>query len=319
MLRETIHSIGLSILAFLVLPAFDPASASVVYLTVAVTQPLINIIDELVYQRKENDNESTTGLYMCSETSMLSMSLPLIGFLLQITGICFIAIYIKIGWLIGMFIMSVFFTSIEYWENFVAREGHSSKFRRRMRYELHKQNTKLTFIVSVWKIVVTCIVVIAVFAGQGHDSLSAFKSLFNTGISTLTTAFGNQRFGYNPICKSVTPFILAVINICCKYLCYKSSRAVCVINCQRFGFSIPLIIVPVATTFTLIGLMHRPEILKFSSCDFLFSTWCIKEIDQLIGNCNELFVAFVLLFISILMITRHIWIVDGFKQKERSR
>ncbi|XP_052079428.1 chitin synthase chs-1-like [Mytilus californianus] len=317
--RETIHSIGISILAFLVLPAFDPASASVVYLTVAVTPPLINIIDQLVNQRKEDDNENKSKLYMCSETSMLSISFPLIGFLLQLTGIVFIAIYIKIGWLIGMFIMSVFFTSIDYWENFVAREGNSSKFRRRMRYELGKQKTKLTFIVSFWKIIVTCIVIMAVFVGQGQDSSSAFKSLFNTGISTLTTAFGNRRFGYNPICKNYTPFILAVTNICCKYICYKSSRAVCVINCQRFGFSIPLTIIHVATTVTLIGLMYRPEILTFSSCDFLFSTWCIKGIDQLIGNCYELFVAFILLFISILLITRHIWIVDGFKHGEKSR
>ncbi|XP_071149954.1 chitin synthase chs-2-like [Mytilus edulis] len=319
LLIETIHSIGISILAFLVLPAFDPASASVVYLAVAVIPPLIDIIDKTVNEPEEDDNEKKTKQSTGRETSKLSFFFPIFGFLLQIVGIVLIALYIKIGWLMGMFFMSAIFTSIKYWENFVDIGGDNPRFLCKVKWELHKGRTKVACLVNIWKIFVTFIAVMIIFSVQGQDSTSGLKSLFNSGISTLTSAFGDHTFGINPICTNRAPFIVAVISICCEYLCYKASKTVCVINCQRVGFSIPLVVVPIVTTLTLVSIMHQPEILKFSSCDLLFSTWCVKGIDQLIGNCTELFAAFFVLIASILLITRHIWKVNGYKHGETAR
>ncbi|CAC5391630.1 unnamed protein product [Mytilus coruscus] len=277
--------------------------------------PMIDFIDKVVGDREGDGNVHQSKNHLCRETLFWFF-----GFFLQIIGIICISIYIKIDWLIGMFILSAAFTSIKYWENFVAMKENSSKFLRKVKWELHKGRTKVACLVSLWKMVVTIITVLSIFSIQGHDFTSALTSRFNnTGVSNLTTAFGDQEFGNIPICNNKAPFIVAVISISCDYLCYKASKTVCVINCQRFGFSIPLIVVPMLTTLTLIGLMFKPEFLKFSSCDFLFSTWCITDIDQLFQNCFELCIAFLSLVPSILLITRHIWKVNGFKHGETAR
>ncbi|VDI05627.1 chitin synthase [Mytilus galloprovincialis] len=317
LLIETIHSIGISILAFLVLPVFDPASASVVYLAVAVLPSMFDFIDKWANARKKDGTKDKSKLFASIYTSRISFVLPFFGFILQIAGIILISLYIKIGWLLGMFIISAIFTSIRHWENYVTIDGNSSKLL--MLLHKHKGRTEVACLVSFWKIIVTFIAVIVIFTSQGHDSTSSFKSLFSSEISKLTTAFGDPIFGNNAICENRTPFIVAVISICCEYICYKASKTVCEINCQRAGFSIPLTIVPIATTLTLVSMMHQPDILKFSSCDLLFSTWCVKGFDQLVENCTELFVAFFVLICSILLITRHIWKVNGIKYGETSR
>ncbi|VDI68956.1 chitin synthase, partial [Mytilus galloprovincialis] len=55
------------------------------------------------------------------------------------------------------------------------------------------------------------------------------------------------------------------------------------------------------------------------SCDLLFSDWCIIDSSRLSENCSELLAAFILLFLSILLITRHIWKTNGRKNGETAR
>ncbi|CAC5381089.1 CHS1 [Mytilus coruscus] len=58
---------------------------------------------------------------------------------------------------------------------------------------------------------------------------------------------------------------------------------------------------------------------KVKSSDILFSDWCIKDSGRLAEKCTELLAAFILLFMSILLITRHVWKSNGRKNGETAR
>ncbi|XP_071150228.1 chitin synthase chs-2-like [Mytilus edulis] len=347
---ETLHSVGLSILGFLVLPAFDPASASVVYLATGVFPPLLDLCDKIFkaigkkvpnrlnnqqdtnVKTPEQENNGTTQdssseniirspvkSSFCNETSKLSFLLPFGGFTMQIAGIILIAIYINIGSTMVLFVLSVILVSIKYWENFISMGENDSIFFSKLKRELHIGRTKTSCIVSFWKILITFLAVITIFTSRGTDSMLAFRALFNKGIASTNIFFGEQHIGFNPICQANAPFLAALICIICEYLCYKTSKTVCVINCQRFGFSLPMTTIPPIVTIVIVGLMHHPDILKLDSCDLLFSDWCIKDISRLADNCLKLIIAFVLLYISFLVITRHIWKSNGRKNGETAR
>lgn len=420
-LIETLHSIGLSILGFIVLPAFDPASASVVYLAAGVGPPILDFFDKVANKltakssktaKSQNDNasesetqnpqptdsteagtqnqnqtngtetdmqldgsktiikkhkspnesktetndqnntiesetkdpqnthvkhstnehnvnsqksspdkakESTFKCLLCDETSALSFTLPFTGFALQVAGIVLLTLYIKIGSIYVLFVISVVLISIKYWENFITMGTEGSSWFRQLKRELHIGRTKTSCIVSLLKMLITFFAVIGIFTSRGTDSMSALKALFNNGITTINTVFGEQQLGSNPICQTQVPFLATIICIICEYLCYKTSKTVCVINCQRFGFSFPLLILPIAVPAVIGGLMHQPDILKLDSCDVLFSDWCIKENGRLFENCKELIIAFLMLYISIIFITRHVWQSNGRKNGETAR
>ncbi|XP_071150061.1 chitin synthase chs-2-like isoform X2 [Mytilus edulis] len=382
-LIETVHSIGISILGFVVLPSFDPVSASVVYLATGVFPPIIDLVDKIATklsekrqkknqqketqkektntqqtghrkntdddiktnsegiddkQRKQKETEKPYNVHQdkpiiseriankppsmfsrCDETSMPSLALPIAGLILQFAGIVSIIIYINIGWMIASFLLSVLFVSIKYWETFITMGEDKVPFLSALKEELHKRRTKTSCIISLWKILITFFSVITIFTCRGTDSMGALRALFNNGISTIYTVFGEQQMGHNPICQTRVPFLAASICVICDYLCYKISKTVCVINCQRFGFSIPMVMLPIAVPLVIGGLMHHPDILKLESCDLLFSYWCIKDNSRLVNECTELLVAFVLLYISVLFITRHIWKSNGRKNGETSR
>ncbi|CAC5405893.1 CHS1 [Mytilus coruscus] len=349
---ETLHSVGLSILGFLVLPAFDPASASVVYLATGVVPPILDLCDKISNaigmkfpdtsnnQQSTNDKnktneqksdgnsqdkspDNTVGspfkFPLCNETSKLSFSLPFAGLALQIAGVILITIYINIGSMMAFFVLSVVLVSVKYWENFITMGTEKSILFRKLKRELHIRRTKTSCIVSLWKMLITFLAVITIFTSRGTDSMLAFRALFNKGIASIKTVFGEQNMGFNPICQTDVPFLAALICIICDYLCYKTSKTVCVINCQRFGFSLPMAAIPPVVTIVIGGLMNHPDILKLDSCDLLFSDWCIKDNSRLSEKCTELIIAFVLLYISFLIITRHIWKSNGRKNGETAR
>lgn len=194
MFIETIHSVGLSILAFVILPVFDPASASVVYMSVAVIPSVLDVIDKLTSKQATQVSHSYP---LCNESKKISVVFPVIGAVLQMTGIGFIAWYIKHDLMVGLFVMASIFVSIKYWENFISIKQNSQNLKhlKTLKFELQTGRTKVTCLVSVWKIFITFLVVVTVFCVRSNNSMNGFKSLFNHGMSTLYSFFGSQEFG----------------------------------------------------------------------------------------------------------------------------
>jgi hypothetical protein len=73
---------------------------------------------------------------------------------------------------------------------------------------LHK--SLVTCIANLWKITLTFIAVIVIFAIRTTDFTAGFKSLLGNGSSMLRTAFGERVLGDDLTCQMKIPFIVAI-------------------------------------------------------------------------------------------------------------
>lgn len=186
-------------------------------------------------------------------------------------------------------------------------------------FYFQKGRTKVTCLASLWKILITFIGVIFTFSIRSSDNVEGLFALFNDGTSLISSFNENIFLGRNELCNHLTPFLLAVCNILCSYLCYKASKSVCVIFCQRFGFGLPMLVLPFSITGTLLGLMYYPSLLKFKSCDLMFHDWCIKDGSYIVEKNRNFFGSFFAFFVSVFLITRHVWRSNGYRHGETAR
>ena len=139
---ETVHTIGLCLLVFLVLPAFDPITASVLSFLI-VFFPGILSFSKLKFSTKNLENikrnsakvknSSTETESKTTKTENKSIShnivhnlLPIFGLLLLVVSIALSSDYINRNQnsddekvtIITTFIFSLIFVSVIYWENF---------------------------------------------------------------------------------------------------------------------------------------------------------------------------------------------------------
>jgi hypothetical protein len=95
-------------------------------------------------------------------------------------------------WLVSLYAVSVLCVSVKYWENFIHMGNEKSPLLSRIKFEYQRGRTKVTCIANLWKITLTFIAVIAIFAIRTTDSTAGFKSLFGNGSSMLRTVFGER-------------------------------------------------------------------------------------------------------------------------------
>lgn len=234
------------------------------------------------------------------------------GFLCQIIALILLVFYINSGQLSFYLALSTILVSLKYWENFIFLG--KDNFVRTFKHELHNGRTKVTCISNFVKIIVSFLSVIVIYAIRSDNSMKGIRSLFNIGLST----FGEYEIGQKENCERQVPFIIGMINIICDYLCYKAAKTACVIKCQVLGFTIPMFILPLATTSSLLLLMYYPEVLNISSCDIMFSDWCLTGALNVAENFDLLVCAYVVLYVSIILITSHVW-KNGYRLGQTAR
>ncbi|XP_071150256.1 chitin synthase chs-2-like [Mytilus edulis] len=317
LLVETSHTVGLSMLAFVVLPSFDPASASVVYMSVAVIPAAIDLIDTA----SASPNKGKESKIFIRKSKLAFLFFPLVGLIFQLVGIILVGTYIEQNRLIGMYVVGSILVSIKYWENFISLEGNRFASMREIKRKHQEGRTKISCLTSMWKICLTFLAVISIFtaAAKNANSMDVLKTMFGNGQSDLELTNRTIQIGNNQYCYDYVPYVVALINIIADYLCYKAVKSICVINCQRLGVMFLLFVLPVATVFALIGLMFNPELLKFTSCDVFFSNWCIQTLDGLEDKFYMMIGAFIMFYLSLILICKHVLNVNGYRHGETSR
>lgn len=274
-LTEVIHTVGLCILVFFVLPLFDPILASVVYMATSFLTPFINF-GSIIYRVCITDR----NLELLRDIS------GIFGMILQIAGITMLAIYLNDGLMIGLVLIGVIMVSFKHWENFEVDGEDSSCI-----WQLQNPRPKETCLAYVFKVICTLLTVIFIF------------TIMNTEIDIF------KRQTIDLTCQFHIPFILSAIIMICEFLCYTSTKIACTINCQKVCFVMPLLLLPLLTTGTLTVAMIYPDMLKIGSCDLLFHDWCFNS-----GSMYDfwlLFAAFLALCSSIICITVPIWKDSG--------
>lgn len=148
---ETLHSTGLCLLVFFVLPAFDPISASSLSYLVVFVPSLLSVVSEFKFSQKTNKyNKRTSRVGSVSHTNnnpeeneengKQSKRVYYLYKLTQIIGIVFIVVSILVGIcymiqntvdekeiLCILFVFSILLFSVAYWENFLIVSSTESK------------------------------------------------------------------------------------------------------------------------------------------------------------------------------------------------
>lgn len=296
MVLETLHSIGLCCMVYIVLPQFKAPGASLVVLAVVLLLPVFDF---------EN-----------SEHRFVRIMAAIGGILMQAFGIAMVCYYIfnsdLIGYdgsLLAIFIISAILISLKYWETFVVGKK-KSRWLPHIKWIYKTRRTRIMCVVNVWKLIITFVSVIGIYSIKAEKSMDGVQSIFNIGTAKLKAIYGGHDLGINDTCQSYVPFVMAIINISITFVCSKAAKAACVIGFQRLCFSFPITIVPIATVVVLEVLMFHPDILRLGDCDLYFAKWNLGEMED-INESWPLLVAGLALYLSLVCATHHVWTSNG--------
>ncbi|KAL3855404.1 hypothetical protein ACJMK2_014615 [Sinanodonta woodiana] len=273
MILETLHSLGLCMLVFVILPSLDPFACVLICFQVAVLPGLLGIVSRSPHKIR---------------TSIVRVVL-LIGVLLQIAAIGLTCSYYvlekqkDLSYLHAVFlVLSPILVSICWWENYLNIEGQNNslldKFARYIR-DIQKRRKQINIAGNMWKILLTFIfpqLLLGIPCQSGIDcintlygnsyNLSTLKGvlLWPVGPTNLTAA---PSFGQ---CNNYLPIIIAVVSIVCSGICYKAAEIGCTILAQIVCMSLPLAMTSPVAIGVLIGYMGRSVQENSLTCDLPF-------------------------------------------------
>ncbi|KAK7493300.1 hypothetical protein BaRGS_00015426, partial [Batillaria attramentaria] len=229
---ETVHTVSLLAVVYIVLPSFDPFVGSLLMLNINTVPVLLRLVDDVYvkYFRRccrnnatdsEGDDQNTAGTRI--RVKFLSLDI----FILLVQGV----VLVLFTWrtdrfygnpaLTGLVVVTFVVTSLTWWPSSVA--GKYS-FLYTMKTQSRKYRKQINGFVSLWKIIVSFAGVLVIFA-EGCPSV-----LFYPGVLSGCSIFGNLTIYHGTSfesCSSGTPYILAAISILSSGCCYICGKTAC--------------------------------------------------------------------------------------------
>ncbi|KAL3854726.1 hypothetical protein ACJMK2_013982, partial [Sinanodonta woodiana] len=334
MIQETLHSTGLCMIGFILLPNVDPIAGILVCFHVAIIPGFLGI-----FQR--SFGESHRGLWIAFHVIAVALQLAAIGF----AGGYYIREAEKetrILQIITIF-ASPILVSIDWWENYFSdhKEKNRKEPERVLENDCHEnttnsqslsgnkvkslgclsdllmvrneRNVNFDILVYFWKVIITLFVPICLFGlpclpAQCMDTLfrsklnSTFANEVGRGVLSSTTSFHH--------CNDYLPLIVAAVGIICNGACYRAVKLGCQIVAQIPCVSIPLTLSsPLALTAVFLILNSTYE-----ACGFpyprMHTTPSIPYNQLWSSNYWMVIVSGICGYISLVIIRFHIWIPD---------
>ncbi|CAC5365574.1 CHS1 [Mytilus coruscus] len=344
LLVETIHTIGLYILMFVVLPNLDPVISAIVILNVGTIPGLLKIIypsrNRLPSHEKEPEDQMKFGKIFASVIMNIIIALIHIG------GLGLTCYYIlnpppsfrnnvsqdQRQIIAILLVISSVFISMYWWENFVPKGRSYSNGLPKIKRYLMQSKSKILFISICWKIILsTCILPVihgSLICGQDCIDMLYFKypkddleatsqpSIMNTILTDGTIL--NEC----PTFKKLFPFMIALIYIIMNGVCYKIAKAACKVVAQRIAFGLPLTMSTPIALVVLFVLMssngtgsYDDNIGKFwfGKCEIQFPHWTDNEHNPILNLVDRftdiwpLVTGGIISYLSLLLITNYIW------------
>lgn len=235
LLVETLHTVGISIFGFYVLPAVDSIRGLFLCFGVAFVPSLLKIFD--------CQGEKGRGLHI--------ILADLIALVFQISILTLWPIInITNGkkkeetWTI---LVSLFLISLGWWENYVNRYtklGIVGTKLQELKRSIRRMRTKIYVVVSMWKIVLTLLLMTALMSSFKSSCLSVLFYHGNNNVTDcphmvyplyVTNIQGTSYFK--------DPFWVVILQVVSCLLCYTFSKTACKIMLQVTSFSLPLMLV----------------------------------------------------------------------------
>ncbi|XP_076087751.1 chitin synthase chs-2-like [Mytilus galloprovincialis] len=344
LLVETMHTIGLYILMFVVLPNLDPVISAIVILNVGTIPGLLKIIypsrNRLPSHEREPEDQMKFGKIFASVIMNIVIALIHIGGL----GLtCFYILNPPASFrnnvsqdqrqiIAILLVLSSIFISVYWWENFVPKGRSYSDGLPKIKRYLMQSKSKILFVSICWKIILsTCILPVihgSLICGKdcidmlyfkySEDDLRAdsHKSIMNTILTDGTIL--NEC----PTFKKLFPFMIALVYIIMNGVCYKIAKAACKVVAQRMAFGLPLAMATPIALVVLFVLMssngtgdYNDNIGKFwfGKCEIQFPHWTDNEHNPILNLVDRftdiwpLVTGGIISYLSLLLITNYIW------------
>lgn len=308
-LIETLHSMGLLMLVFIVLTSVDPVRGSMLIYGVGLIPCALDVLP--ARDNSPTDDGTTFYKSVCFRR-WWKVIISAVAIFIATLLICF-HISLKNDYFFlsnksynrNLFFItpiSLLLISLKYWSLFSDRICSPELLER-----MNKQKTKISLLVSILKIGYT-LLFIYVFYGTGTKDCS--RVLFVKGSSHNATNCGIYKVTLSFSDFSPEPFIYASVNMIAGFFCFRLAKTACQLLVQRISFSSPLVLIgPISTflvlLFTSQGLpflkmtpkdappVIERDLSEFLTCYYKESTW---ERIFTIG-----------FYLSFLFVTRHVW------------
>ncbi|KAK3083083.1 hypothetical protein FSP39_013460 [Pinctada imbricata] len=314
---ETLHTIGICIFVFYLLPSLDPIRGLLLTFGVAFTPAILKMFDS---QSEKGRKFYTLIFDVLAFVVQLSILL-----LWPIRNIIADEDY-QDAWAI---IVSLLLISLGWWENYVnkfTKLGKLGQVLRDLKRNIRRMRTKTFAVVSVWKIVVTLGLMTALMSNL---KMSCVKALFfkgdNHAMECPHLSYPTDTFNVESSAYRTDPFWIAMIQIFSCLLCYTFSKTACKIMLQVVSFSLPLMLAAPVMAGLFIGNCETWKSVgntQFLMPDYLYWTCDIHGIstDFLEILISDYFLPITLAWwLSFMWVTFHIWIprVERLVQTER--
>ncbi|CAC5366536.1 CHS1 [Mytilus coruscus] len=232
---ETLHSIGICIFAFYVLPTIDSIRGLFLCFGVAVVPSLLKLFDCQGEKGRKFYIVLADIVALIFQISVLTLW-PVISILrgektAESWGILLSMILISLGW----------------WENYVNKYTKLGKLGdklKELKKNIRRMRTKIYAVVSAWKIILTLLLMTALMSTFKSSCLSV---LYFHGTNNATDC---PHMVYPLYVANVQgtnyyndPFWTAILQIFACLLCYTLSKTACKIMLQVASFSLPLMLV----------------------------------------------------------------------------
>nr|XP_022324471.1 uncharacterized protein LOC111125208 isoform X3 [Crassostrea virginica] len=313
---ETLHSIGICIFIFYVLPNMDPIRGLMLTFGVAFVPSFLKMFDSQRETGRQFYIVVADLLAMLIQASVLLLW-PLLNI---IRGIDY-----EQSW--GIFV-SLLLISLGWWENYVNRFTHLGKFGMsllELKRNIRRSRTKLYAAVSVWKVVLTLGMMLALMSNL---RLSCVKALLYEGRNRAKECphlvYPEDANNAESTFYKQDAFWVAAIQIICCLICYTLAKSACKIMLQVVSFSLPLMLAaPIMAGLFIENCeswktVHGGNIMP----DYLYWTCDIHGVsaDFLRRLVSEYYLPITLIWwLSFMWVTFHIWIprVERLVQTER--
>ncbi|KAK3593492.1 hypothetical protein CHS0354_037014 [Potamilus streckersoni] len=317
LLMETLHSIGLNVLIYYILPNLDPVSGTLFCVSVATFPGILKVL----YPRQQQENVSKMWNIVTGFVNFISVLVHLGSIGLW----CYFIVFRQKEWNYTLLVCVIFaplLISLLWWENYTnVEKGDREDYGKRLGLvwlakRAKRQRTKLCLIVNIWKLILAILLPIAIF-GPGCG-INCIRTLFLLeSKATLDGFFGSthltsvKHFGS---CSHYLPLVVAAISIFCSGVCYKAVKTACKITAQVFCVSLPLALTTPVSIAILFGIYAEIVTTSKTGCNLPFPAWDKKEGSPklYLDNITKTDFWMTILaglagYLSFLMICNHIW------------
>lgn len=324
-ITEGFHSIGLTTISFLLLPIVDLFHFIQISWTIACIPCVFEIIDVISNMKNTTYHSSLSWILKKIKRETFAkeynICMTIFTLLLQLTGIVLICLQLESVKMTIVYVFSILFIGIRYWENFVEipqTDKTINKFSlRHVKISLHYSREKISFITHTWKIVVTFGTMVLLFTTHSDDSDNIFKALFGGESHFVFSGFQKDitigKTSYNTRSSII---IVTFVHMICGFIMYKAGKTACIIRCQIVGFYLPIM-----TAAALSGIFFQQLYAGQLSANFGIPEFDIFHWDVHVHSSDDnlLYIASILLYASTFILLTKYNLKHGYRQAKTAR